>query len=156
MTAIYDKDNVLTLLERLERVCREVKGLPDDVRQGIAVNAGCLVTDLDELEELVEQGREHVESMKDVDDAPNLDISEGLHFGAIKSALYYMDSLDEDCQVEIFDIVLKESTCFDTDIERFNQSIKDAGKDWFVISAKERDTALEACKTLTTLLENET
>ena len=152
---IHDKDSVVTLLERLERVCREVKGLPEFVKRGMALNVGCLVTDLDELEGLVEQGREHVESMSDIDDAPDLDISEGLHFEAIKNALCYMDSLDEDCQVEIFDIVLKESTCFDTDVERFNVSIKDAGKDWFVISTNERDTALEACKTLTTLLENE-
>ena len=155
MTSIHDKDGVMELFERLERVCREVKGLPDFAKLSIALNAGCLVRELDNLEELVSEAKEHVESMKDPDDAPDLDISEGLHFSAIKSALYHMDSLDEDCQVEIFDIVLKESTCFDTDIERFNQSIKDAGKDWFVISTNERDTALEACKTLTTMLEDE-
>lgn len=155
MTSISDKDDVVTLLERLEKVCREVKGLPEFVKASMALNVRCLITDLDELEGLVEQAKEHVESMSDIDDTPYLDISEGLHFETIKNALYYMDSLDEDCQVEIFDIVLKESTCFDTDIERFNVSITDAKKDWFVISANERDTALEACKALTTLLENE-
>ena len=65
---MYDKDGVTGLLERLERVCREVKGLPEFVKRGMALNAGCLVTDLDELEGLVEQAREHVESMKDPDE----------------------------------------------------------------------------------------
>ena len=49
MTGVYDKNNVVTLLERLERVCREVKGLPDDVKDRMALNVGCLVTDLDPL-----------------------------------------------------------------------------------------------------------
>ena len=64
---MQDKDSVVGLLERLERVTREVKGLPDFVKRGMALNVGCLVTDLDELEGLVEQGREHVESMVDGD-----------------------------------------------------------------------------------------
>ena len=64
---IHDKDSVVGLLERLERVLREVKGLPDEIKDRIALNVGCLVTDLDELEGLVEQGREHVESMVDGD-----------------------------------------------------------------------------------------
>ena len=64
---IYDKDGVTGLLERLEKVCREVKRLPDEIKDRIALNVGCLVTDLGELEGLVEQGREHVESMVDGD-----------------------------------------------------------------------------------------
>ena len=58
---MQDKDSVVGLLERLERVTREVKGLDEDVKGQIAVNAGCLVTDLDELEELVGQARTYVE-----------------------------------------------------------------------------------------------
>ena len=66
---MQDKDSVVGLLERLERVCREVKGLPEDVKGKIAVNAGCLVTDLDELEGLVEQAKTVVEDdLHDGDD----------------------------------------------------------------------------------------
>ena len=36
--------------------------MPDEIKDRIALNVGCLVTDLDELEGLIEQGREHVES----------------------------------------------------------------------------------------------
>ena len=38
---MQDKDSVVGLLERLERVCREVKGLSEDVKGKIAVNVGC-------------------------------------------------------------------------------------------------------------------
>ena len=66
---IYDKDSVVGLLERLERVTREVKGLSEDVKQSIALNAGCLVTDLDELEGLVEQAKDCVnDDLHDGDD----------------------------------------------------------------------------------------
>lgn len=61
MTAINDKDGVTGLLERLERVCREVRGLPDEIKGRMALNVGCLVNDLDELEGLVEQARDCVE-----------------------------------------------------------------------------------------------
>ena len=143
---IDDKDSVTTLLERLERVCREVKGLPEDVKQGIAVQAGCLVTDLDELEGLVEQCREHVETMRDSDDSVDLDIKE--HFSAIKSALYYMDSLDEDKQVEIFDIVVTEITAFDSDVERLNECLVDAKKPWRVIDSTQYETLKELVDSL--------
>ena len=61
MSTIHDKDSVVSLLERLGRVCREVKGLPEFVKRSMALNAGLLETDLDELEGLVEQAKEHVE-----------------------------------------------------------------------------------------------
>ena len=61
MSTINDKNSVVTLLERLERVCREVKVLDETVKQGIAVQAGCLVTDLDDLEGLIEQCKTVVE-----------------------------------------------------------------------------------------------
>jgi len=49
------KDSVVSLLERLERVSREVRGLPEFVKRSMALNAGLLDTDLDDLEGLVEQ-----------------------------------------------------------------------------------------------------
>ena len=52
---INDKSGVVTLLELLENVSRQVKDLPEFVKQGIALNAACLTTDLDELESLVRQ-----------------------------------------------------------------------------------------------------
>ena len=79
---IHDKDSVVGLLERLERVLREVKRLSEDVKGKIALNAGCLVTDLDELERLVEQAREHVEEMKDPDEYFDLDLDNQEHQGS--------------------------------------------------------------------------
>ena len=60
MGPINDKDDVVKLLECLERVCREVRGLPDFVKRTMAVQAGCLESELDELESLVTQAREVV------------------------------------------------------------------------------------------------
>ena len=66
---MQDKDSVVGLLERLERVLREVKGLPDEIKDRMALNAGCLVTDLDELEGLVEQAKDCVnDNLHDGDD----------------------------------------------------------------------------------------
>ena len=137
------KNSVVTLLERLERVCREVKGLPEDVKQGIAVQAGCLVTDLDELEGLVEQAKEHVETMRDSDDSVELDIKDAGHRSSIRYALYFIDTLDDDDQVEIFDVVVKEITAFDSDIERLNECLVDAKKPWRVIDSTQYETLKE-------------
>lgn len=67
MISINDKDGVVALLERLERVCREVKGLPDFAKRNMAVQAGCLESDLDELEGLIEQACDVVREMHDGD-----------------------------------------------------------------------------------------
>lgn len=61
MSSINDKDGVVALLERLGRVCREVKGLPSFAKHSMAVQAGCLESDLDELEDLVAQAKTIVE-----------------------------------------------------------------------------------------------
>ena len=148
MSTIYDKDSVVTLLDRLERVCREVKGLPEDVKQGMAVQAGCLVTDLDELEGLVEQCREHVETMRDSDDSVDLDIKDAAHRSSIRDALYYIDTLSDDDQVEIFDVVIKEITAFDSDIERLNECLVDAKKPWRVIDSTQYETLKELVDSL--------
>ena len=75
MTSINDKDGVVKLLERLERVSREIKGLPDFVKRTMAVQAGCLESDLDELEGLVTQVCDVVREMYDADETPHLDIT---------------------------------------------------------------------------------
>ena len=58
---IDDKDSVVSLLERLERVSREVKGLPEFVKRSLALNAGLLENDLDDLEGLIEQCKTVIE-----------------------------------------------------------------------------------------------
>lgn len=128
MTSIHDKDDVVKLLERLERVSREVKGLPDFVKRSISVNAGCLETDLDELEGLVTQACDVVREMYDADETPHLDITEAPHRSAIKYALRFIDQLDDDDQLEVLEIAIKESTVFDTDIERLNDMLLDCKK----------------------------
>ena len=152
---IHDKDNVVTLLERLERVTREVKGLPEDVKGKIAVNAGCLVTDLDELEGLVEQAREHVEEMKDPDEYFDLDLDNDDHYKAVLDAMAGLGSVNERDQINIIKEALESSDCFDTNIEGLNSMFRNIDKPWFVISTESREKMLEVCKDLTTMLENE-
>lgn len=156
MSTIYDKDSVVTLLDRLERVCREVRGLPEDVKQGIAVQAGCLVNDLDELEGLVEQCKTVVEDdLCDGDDTVDLDLDNDDHYKSVLDAMVGLGSINDRDQINIIKEALEASDCFDANIEGLNSMFRDIDKPWFVISANERDTALEACKTLTTLLDNE-
>ncbi len=137
MGPINDKDGVVRLLESLERVSREIKGLPDFAKRTMAVQAGCLETDLDELEDLVTQARECVEDMRDSHETPELDITEAPHRSAIKDALRFIDQLEDDDQLEVLETAIKESTVFDTDIERLNSMLEDAGKEWFVITRSE-------------------
>lgn len=137
MTSIHDKDGVVALLERLGRVCREVKGLPSFAKRTMAVQAGCLESELDELEGLVTQACDVVREMYDADETPHLDITEAPHRLAIKDALIFIDQLDDDDQLEVLEIAIKESTVFDTDIERLNSMLEDAGKEWFVIIRSE-------------------
>ena len=144
MSTINDKNSVMTLLERLEKVCREVKGLDETVKQGIAVQAGCLVTDLDELEGLVEQAKEHVETMRDADDSVDLDIKDAGHRSSIRYALYFIDTLNDDDQVEIFDVVIKEITAFDSDVERLNECLVDAKKPWRVIDSTQYENLVDS------------
>ena len=134
---INDKDGVVTLLERLERVSREVKGLPSFAKRNMAVQAGCLESDLDELEGLVTQACDVVREMHDSHETGNLDITEAPHRSAIKDVLRFIDQLDDDDQLEVLEIAIKESTVFDTDIERLNSMLEDTGKEWFVITRSE-------------------
>ena len=114
---IYDKDNVVGLLERLERVCREVKGLPDFVKRGMALNVGCLVTDLDELEGLVEQARTYVED----------DLYE------------YSDNLwdlDTDAQIEVIKEALESDENMLADAESWNEMLADARPELIMVNKK--------------------
>lgn len=100
MTSIHDKDGVVKLLERLERVCREVKGLPDFDKRTMAVQAGCLESDLDELEDLVTQAREVVGDLLDSDAITDLDIID----------IERLNSMLEDAGKEWFVITRSEAT----------------------------------------------
>lgn len=95
MTSIYDKDGVVRLLESLERVCREVKGLPDFVKRSISVNAGCLETDLNELEDLVTQAKTVVE-----DDLVDTDNGEYYHCDDLRDYGYIHGS-EFNCEDDI-------------------------------------------------------
>ena len=145
---IHDKDSVVSLLERLERVCREVKGLPEFVKRSMALNAGLLENDLDDLEGLIEQTKEHVETMRDADDSVDLDIKDNGHRSSIRYALRFIDSLEDDDQVEIFDVVVKEITAFDSDIERLNACLVDAKKPWRVIDSTQYENLKELVDSL--------
>ena len=112
---MQDKDSVVGLLERLERVCREVKGLPDFVKQSIALNAGCLVTDLDELEGLVEQARACVED----------DLYE------------YSDNLwdlDTDTQIEVIKEALESDENMLADAESWNEMLANARPELIMVN----------------------
>ena len=130
---MQDKDSVVGLLERLERVCREVKGLPDFVKRGMALNVGCLVTDLDELEGLVEQARTYVED----------DLYE------------YSDNLwdlDTDAQIEVIKEALESDENMLADAESWNEMLADARPELIMVNKKSLEKVADL---LTTLLENE-
>lgn len=129
---IYDKDHVVTLLERLERVCREVKGLPDFVKRGMALNVGCLVTDLDELEGLLEQAKTVVEDLYDYSDN--------------------LWDLDSDTQIDVIKEVLKSDENMLADTESWNEMLADARPNLIVVNKKSLEKVADL---LTTLLENE-
>lgn len=78
-----------------------------------------------------------VRDLLDSDAIPDLDITEAPHRSAIKDALRFIDQLDDDDQLEVLETAIKESTVFDTDIERLNSMLEDAGKEWFVIIRSE-------------------
>lgn len=130
---IYDKDSVVGLLERLERVCREVKGLPDEIKDRMALNVGCLVTDLDDLEGLVEQARACVED----------DLYE------------YSDNLwdlDTDTQIEVIKEALESDENMLADAESWNEMLADARPELIMVNKKSLEKVADL---LTTLLENE-
>ena len=129
---IHDKDSVVGLLERLERVCREVKGLPDFVKRGMALNVGCLVTDLDELEGLIEQARTYVED----------DLYE------------YSDNLwdlDTDTQIEVIKEALESDENMLADAESWNEMLADERPELIMVNKKSLEKVADL---LTTLLEN--
>lgn len=133
MTSINDKDDVTALLERLERVCREVKGLPSFAKHSMAVNAGCLESDLDELEDLVTQACEVVGEMHDADETGNLDITNSDHSDAITDALESLGECSERTQIKIIKTAIEMSDCFDANLEGLNSMLADCDKPWVVI-----------------------
>ena len=137
MGPINDKDGVVRLLERLERVSREIKGLPSFAKCSIAVNAGCLETDLDELEGLVAQACDVVREMYDSHETGNLDITDSDHSDAIIDALDSLGDCNERTQIKVIKTAIEMSDCFDANIEGLNSMLEDAGKEWFVITRSE-------------------
>lgn len=133
MTSINDKDDVVKLLERLERVSREIKGLPAFAKSKMAVDAGVLETELDELEGLVTQAKDVVEDMHDSDDIGDIDLTNELHRDIVADALESIGALDEYSQIILIERAIKASDCFDANLEGFNSMLQDCKKEWFVI-----------------------
>ena len=79
------KYDVISALETLERVLREVRLLDPSLIDSLAVKAGVMSSDVVEAESNLTQCIEHIiESMVDVDGAPTLDIKDNRdHFEAL-------------------------------------------------------------------------
>lgn len=61
MSEIYDKDGVTKALELASRVMREMALLPRETLEGVAVRAGCLMSDLEALESVIDECKTVVE-----------------------------------------------------------------------------------------------
>ena len=99
----------------------------------MALNVGCLVTDLDELEELVGQARTYVED----------DLYE------------YSDNLwdlDTDAQIEVIKGALESDENMLADAESWNEMLADARPELIMVNKKSLEKVADL---LTTLLENE-
>ena len=161
MGPINDKDGVVRLLESLERVCREIKGLPDFVKRTMAVNAGCLETDLDELEDLVTQARECVEDdLVDTDDGEyyhrdelrddgyihESEINCKDNFEIVLDALGNLNRATSDEQIELVMKVLKTQDTITTATE-LSAILHDTRIDARAVSVETLETVLELLRT---------
>lgn len=129
-----DKYDVISALETLERVLREVRLLDPNIIDQIAVKAGVLSSDVVEAESNLTQCIEYIiESMVDVNDAPKLDIKGNYtHFEAVEHELSFISTLDEPYQIRLIKQALGTSDCFDDNLEGFNSMLKAMDKPWTV------------------------
>ena len=129
-----DRYKVISTLEGLERILREVRLLDLNLIDQIAVRAGVLSSDVVEAESKLTECVEYIhESMVDVDEAPKLDIKGNYdHFLAVEDELSFISTLDEAYQITLIKQALGTSDCFDDNLEGFNSMLKAMGKPWTV------------------------
>ena len=98
-----DRYKVISALETLERILREVRQLDPSLIDQIAVRAGVMSSDALEAESKLTECIEYIhESMVDVDDAPKLDIKDNRdHFEVVEHELSFISTLDEACQIRL-------------------------------------------------------
>ena len=128
------KYKVISTLEALERVLREVRQLDPSLIDSLAVKAGVLSSDVVEAESNLTQCIEYIHSsMVAVDDAPKLDTKDNYdHFQAVEDELSFISTLDEPYQIRLIRQALGTSDCFDYNIEGLNSMLKAMGKPWTV------------------------
>lgn len=136
-----DRYKVISTLETLERVLREVRLLDPSLIDSLAVKAGVMSSDVVEAESNLTQCIEYIhESMVDVDDAPKLDIKGNYdHFTVVEHELSFISTLDEVKQIRLIKQALGTSDCFDYNIEGLNSMLKAMGKPWTVRHNKDEE-----------------
>ena len=129
-----DRYNVISTLEGLERILREVRLLDPNLIDSLAVRAGVMSSDVVDAESKLTECIEYIhESMVDVDDAPKLDIKDNYdHFKAVEHELSFICTLDEAKQIRLIKQALGTSDCFDDNLEGLNSMLKAMGKSWTV------------------------
>ena len=129
-----DRYKVISALETLERVLREVRLLDPSLKDLLAVRAGVTSSDVVSAESNLTQCIEYIhESMVDVDDAPELDIKGNRdHFEVVEHELSFISTLDEPYQIRLIKQALGMSDCFDDNLEGLNSMLKAMGKPWTV------------------------
>lgn len=125
---------VISTLEALERILREVRLLDPSLIDSLAVRAGVMSSDVVSAESKLTECIEYIiESMVDVDDAPKLDITGNCdHFQAVEDELSFISTLDEVYQIRLIKQALGTSDCFDNNLEGFNSMLRAMGKPWTV------------------------
>ena len=129
-----DRYKVISTLEALERVLREVRQLDPNLIDSLAVKAGVMSSDVVEAESKLTECIEYIyESMVDVSDALELDIKDNRdHFEAVEHELSFISTLDEAYQIRLIKQALGTSDCFDNNLEGFNSMLEAMGKPWTV------------------------
>ena len=134
VVAHLPEHNVISTLEGLERILREVRQLDPNLIDSLAVRAGVLSSDVLEAESKLTGCIEYIhESMVDVDETPKLNIKDSYdHFTAVEDELSFISTLDEAKQIRLIKQALGTSDCFDNNLEGFNSMLKAMGKPWTV------------------------
>ena len=129
-----DRYEVISTLETLERVLREVRQLDPSLIDSLAVKAGVMSSDVVEAESKLTECIEYIHSsMVDVDEAPKLDIKGNYdHFTAVEDELSFISTLDEAYQIRLIKQALGASDCFDNNLEGLNSMLKAMDKPWTV------------------------
>ena len=128
------KYEVISNLEALERVLREVRLLDPSLIDSLAVKAGVMSSDVLEAESKLTECIEYIhDTMVDVNDAPKLDIKDNYdHFRAVEHELSFISTLDEPYQIRLIKQALGTSDCFDDNLEGLNSMLKAMNKPWTV------------------------